>query len=213
VKTGKESFLLPSYHKYGLKSFKDYEKQYLKGKGIRTVGVKGWFDIQGDYVYFVWEGDLKIFKINIKSGEINAFEGEKTTGYVKPHVSENLLRGYWELGEGNSNRIKRERSEMSYVRNIFTNGNYIYVVVEGPGKSNFRMQFYSLNGVFINEAPIPGKPDSRMYLDKERNVLYSLSSELAEDSNERYFMLEYKIGNQKKKTKYHLLTLQSELKN
>lgn len=41
------------------------------------IAIKVFIDIQGDGIYFVWEGDLKITKIDIKSGEFTSF-GYKT---------------------------------------------------------------------------------------------------------------------------------------
>ena len=83
------TFLLPSYHKYGLKSFDEYETKYHRKSDIRTIGIVVFFDIQGDDVYFVWEGDLKILKINMKSGKL-VFFGKKPSHYIKPFATKEM---------------------------------------------------------------------------------------------------------------------------
>jgi hypothetical protein len=170
-----------------LKSVDEYETKYRKEPDIRAIGIKGVFDVHQDNVYFAWEGDLRIVKINIKSGAIRTYEGKKQPGkYVKPHAFRGLLDS---LLSRDRYRHQIERQKMSYVRNIFiTNREHILVIYEGPGEANFRAQFYTLDGKFLDEVPLPGKPSYRMYLNKEKNILYSLANRGVE-----YFILKYKI--------------------
>jgi hypothetical protein len=186
-------FLLPSYYKYGLKSFREYETQYRRKSDFQTIGILGFCDIQRDDVFFVWEGDLRIIKINLNSGK-KIFFGEKKSHYIKPFTSKQLLEGY---RNRNSDIIRSEKARMSYITNIFAGSNYVLLFYEGPVKqdreSNLMLQFYTLAGEFIKEISIPGKPDSRMYIDKDRELLYSLSSEVDVSFNEGYYISEYKI--------------------
>ena len=185
-------FLLPSYCKYGLKSFNDYVTQYRRKPDIKAIGISSRLDIHRDDVYFVWEGDLRIIKINIGSREWTSF-GEKTPSYIKPFASRRLLEGY---SKGNPKVTRIEKTKMSFIRDIFVNPKYVMVIYEGPimqdKSSNFRLQFYTLDGDFIKEVPISGKPDRKMWFDKDMNILYSLSSKLIEDV-EHYFILKYEI--------------------
>ena len=191
------TFLLPSYYKYGLISVEDYESQYLKKTGIRAIGIYGMFDVYRDGVYFVWEGDLKIIKLNYISAEVLISFGEKPSHYVKPNPSKKLVEGYLKR---NLDTIIGERAKMSYVRDIFVSPKYVMVIYEGPFKqdkeSNFWLQFYTLDGDFINEVPIPGAPDRRMWLDKNSDILYSLTSKQNEKGT-NYSILEYKIFQKK----------------
>ncbi len=185
-------FLLPSYYKYGLRSFEDYENQYRNKPDIRGIGINGWFDIEGDGAYFIWEGDLKVVKINTETGEIINSFGKKTEYYIKPEVSENLLEGY---NKGKIDIIERERARMSFVTNIFAGSNYILVIYNTPkreGLSNYRIQFYTLSGNFIDERPIPGQPGQNMWFDKERNILYSLCNQNSDDQG-NYYLIKYEI--------------------
>ncbi len=79
---------------------------------------------------------------------------------------------------------------MSFVRNIFTNPKYVLVIYEGPNPKNFRLQFYTLEGTFKGEVPIPGQPNWKMWYDKNGNFLYSLSNN---SDKGVYFILKYKI--------------------
>ena len=68
---------------------------------------------------------------------------------------------------------------MSYVRNIFASPGYVFVIYEGPDKqnkkSNFRLQFYTPDGDYIIEVPVTDKPGFKMWFDKDKSILYSLS--------------------------------------
>ena len=187
----KRNFLLPSYYKYGLKSFKEYKSKYKESE-IPSIGIRGWLDVYGDDVYFAWEGDLRIIKLNIKTRDL-IFFGKKTSHYVKPFASEKLIKGH---RVGDINLTLGERAKMSYIRNIFAIPKYVLVIYEGPVKkdkeTNFRLQLYSLNGDFLKDLPIPGKPDHKMWFDKEKKILYSLSTGKPTEQP-RYSILKYKI--------------------
>lgn len=192
--TGQATFLLPSYYKYGLESYQQYEAKYLRKPDFKAMGGIGFFDVYNDNAYFVWESDLKIIKINIKSRKLSFF-GKKTAQYVKPHATKKLLEGY---RARDKKIIQTERAGMSFIRDIFAGPKYVIVIYEGPAEkdnpSNFRLQLYTLRGEFLQEISIPDKPSYRLYLDKNRNILYSLSSELDADLNEHFFMLKFKIS-------------------
>ena len=187
------TFLLPSYYKYGLQSYREYEIFYKRKKDIPSIGIWASFDIQGDDIYFAWEGDLRIIKLNIKSGAMTFF-GKKTPNYVKPYASKKIHEAFLTR---DFNSVRSERSKMSYVRNVFTSSKYVLVIYEGPAKegraANIWLQFYTLTGDFIKEELIPEKAGYYMYFDKDEHVLYSLSSELDDDLNEHFLIIKYKL--------------------
>jgi hypothetical protein len=183
--------LLTTFQKFGFKSFEEYEK---RSKEMRDIGIGAWFDIYKDYAYFVWEGNLKITKINIDTKTINSKPfGTQPSHYVKPYISKKLIEAFHKR---NPDQIRSEKPKMSYVKNIFVTSKYILLIYEGPiipGKgSNFILQFYTLDGDFLREVPIPGQPDQRMWFDKDRNILYSLCNKSSQNP-EDYFVLKYKI--------------------
>ncbi|MCK5058206.1 MAG: hypothetical protein KAT34_16255 [Candidatus Aminicenantes bacterium] len=176
------TFLLPSYLKYGLKSPAEYKDKYHNSLAIKALGINGLFALRGDYIYFAWEGDLKIIKMDMETGREVPFKraDRKGSPYVRPSTSNYfpaLLRGY---EAKDTDIIRRAKTKMSLVRHIFTDAEHIYVVYEGPivkksGKeSNFHLQIYSINGEFLADVPIPGQPDRPMYFDADQCLLYSL---------------------------------------
>lgn len=188
VTTARPTFLLPSYLKFGLKHPQEFNTKLLIEDDIITIGTEGWFDVQGEDVYFVWEGDLRILKINIKSREKSTFIGEKTFRYIKPHVSDIMRKA---RRSRNFKTVRSEMAKMSYIRNIFASPQYVLIVFEGPGESNFWMQFYTLDGNFIKEVHIPGPPGWLMNFNKDKDMLYSLSRK--ERDGPKYLM-KYKIS-------------------
>lgn len=185
IKKGNSEYLVRSYQKYELSPKNEDEAIFLK-KGI---GVKASIDVQGDNVYFAWEGNLRIIRLNIETKEWFAFRPEEECNYIRPRLSEEVLA---KRAVGDFDAALREREKMCLVRNLFVDEKNVLVVYEvplSPGKeSNFWLQFYTLEGEFINEKPIPDQPNRRMAFDKERNILYSLVNKEGE-----YFVLKYKI--------------------
>jgi hypothetical protein len=195
------TFLLPSYYKYGLKSHPDYYQQYRGEYNIRVIGIIAKFDILNNDVYFVWEGNLKIIKIDILSGEINqnTFVEEKSN-YKKPYATDKMIEAY-QKKDIDFIDSKRKREGMSYIRNIFTSSKYVLVIYEGsiPNEENedrktkFWLRFYFLDGKLEKEIPINAQSGSKMWLDKDRDILFLLSSE-SNLSGGNYFILKYEIS-------------------
>ena len=183
------TFLLPSSRKFGLNSTPGREVQAMENRDIPAIGARGWFDIHRDDAYYTWEGNLKIFKLNIVSGDITPEPfGTQSPHYIKPYPSLELLEA---RSKRDMNLVRKEKARMSYVRNIFTTSKYVLAIYEGPTESNFRMQFYSLDGDFIKEVPIPAQPDRRMWFDKDK-FLYSLTGPPSSKGAE-YSLLKYEI--------------------
>lgn len=191
---GKTKLLLQSYHKYGFASQREYGNKYLNKPDTTAIGIGAWFDSRGDDVYLAWEGDLKISKLNIKSGKLDFF-GKKTASYVKPHASKALLDA---RRTRNVMAIESEWAKMSYVTNIFTCADYVFVIYKGPvkqeGELNVRLQLYTSAGKYLAEIPMPGNPSHRMFFDKDKKMIYSLTNELDDELSEKYFVLEYRVS-------------------
>ncbi|MCK5058209.1 MAG: hypothetical protein KAT34_16270 [Candidatus Aminicenantes bacterium] len=195
LESGQTTFLLPSYRKYGLDSPAEYNEKYMNGVGIRMLGISGWFAVQDDFAYFAWEGDLKIIKMDVKSGREVPFERavRKHSPYKRPSTSPNfsaLLEGY---KAKDPEIIRREKDKMFFVRHVFTNSKYVYVVYEGPvnQRSRFRLQVYNLRGDSVANSPIPGQPGTPMFFDRKCNTLYSISK----SGKNNYSVLKYEISN------------------
>jgi len=192
IRTRKISYLLPSYQKYNQKNAEDYVIEYYRKQTLPAIGIKAFIDIQGDDAYFVWEGELRIIKLNLHSRETKVF-GKKTPYYTKPDgakLSYSYLRGDFET-------TWKERKTMAYVRNIFATPRHVFLVYE-TGKSDksnvstFMLQRYSPEGNYITEDSIPDNPGAQMWFDKESYELYAFSKQ-SDSNNGEFTILKYKI--------------------
>jgi hypothetical protein len=170
------TFLLQSFQKYGLELRNDNDIDSIKN----NIAFKGWFDVQGDFAYYVWEGDARVWKINLTTKKVDRF---------------GLPKGY----KGNYKKPEIKKDGI-FVRNIFTNIDNIFVIYQLPEESlkkgkepAFRMHIYTLNGSYIKDVPIPGNPNRWMYFDKDSNFLYSLSNKI-EGKGENYSINKYLIS-------------------
>jgi hypothetical protein len=195
-KNDQYTYYLPGYLKYGLNSEKDFKKELLRKPDISAIGGSAYFDIHGDFAYYIWEGDLKIFKINLKTKAISTF-GEKTANYITPYASKRLINAFGRGSIQSANIRGSEREKMSYVRQIFTTKKHVLVIYEArDSKHNdlgYMMQFYTLDGNFVKEISMPRKPGFGMFLDKHKNVLYSITPVPEGDIDESHYILKYTI--------------------
>jgi hypothetical protein len=201
-KKGHHIYFLPSYLKFGLSSENEYKTEYLKKPNRTAIGVTGRFDIHGDFAYYVWEGDLKIFKINLKTKEITTF-GKKMPHYVKPYTTQKLINAFFNM---QGNFVQKERNKMSYVRQIFTTKKHVILLYTVPVKNGsgheYMVQTYKMDGNFVEESKFPGKAPDTIWFDKKNSILYILALETDKEIDESYHILKYKFhDNDKSKNK------------
>ena len=190
------TYLLPGYLKFGLESEESYKTSFFKKPDLTSIGVKGIFDIHGDFAYFVWEGDLKIFKIGLKTRKIGTF-GKKTPGYVKPYTTKKIINAFYSR---QGKFIMEERRKMSYVKEIFTTQKHVMVIYTASGKNNderlYLVHFYTMTGDFVKEAVLPAlsnKAGALMSFDKRKNLLYTITTEADDALDESRYVSKYKI--------------------
>jgi hypothetical protein len=192
----KPELLLRSKEAYQINESENFVEG-IGAKYLEAIGVRNYFDIEGDFAYFVWMGDLRVTKIDIVSGlKIGNPFGEKTKNYVQPEATPELVDTFYQMRENREfrDRYLREIRKFSIIRNIFTTSEHVIVVYEGPykydGKSeNFQAQFYSLDGKFVTEVPLRDQLSNIMRFDRDKKILYSLST----SEKGAYFILMYKI--------------------
>lgn len=168
INTAKKTFLLPSWEKYGRSDKEEYKNDY-KNNNIPAIGIMAFFDIEGDFVYFAWEGDLRVIKINLNTLEHEVF-GKKTKLYKKPVATENLVKYY--VGN-NASGVQLERSRFSYIRSVFVSEGNLFLLYEGP-QQIVKLQKYNLTGEFLNESSISSVPYTKQCFVKQSNKMYSL---------------------------------------
>jgi len=178
-------YLLPSHLKYGLKTHEEYVEEYFKKQTLPAIGIKGFFDVQGDDLFYVWEGGLRVIKVSLCNKSITKVFGHETSHYTKPdgsRLSEPYIKGEfpttWKLQES-----------FSYVRNIFATSQNVFVVYETGKKtdsdvSTFRLQMYTLDGEFLKDLLIPGNPGRQMCFDKENNELFAFTKSTVDGKDE-----------------------------
>ncbi|UCH95258.1 MAG: hypothetical protein JSV88_00045 [Candidatus Aminicenantes bacterium] len=192
IKNGQTNYLLPSHEKYNLESYDEYVLEYRQKQTLPAIGIKAFIDIQGDDLFFVWEGALRIIKLDLVSKKQVVF-GHATPHYTKPDGSR-LSDSY---KKRKVETTWKKRKKMTYVRNIFATSRHVFLVYE-MGKNNksntskFRMQTYTLEGDFLGDVLFPGNPGRQMWFDKEKYELYAFSEQPGNDNGE-FSILKYKI--------------------
>ncbi|HLP44375.1 MAG TPA: hypothetical protein VK469_00405 [Candidatus Kapabacteria bacterium] len=182
--------ILSSFEKYGLKSNEEYEIEYRQKPNIKAKGINSCFDVQGDDVYFAWEANYKIIKLNLKSRQVSYF-GQKPRNYVEP-AADKLVEAFQKR---NNEMMKTARESMSYIAKVFTTDVFVLVIFAGPFNQangfNYTLQLYDLNGKYLGETAVPGQPEDRMHFDKGRKILYSL---LRNSVNSGYIISKYMVS-------------------
>ena len=154
----------------------------------------GVFDIAGDFAYFAWEGDLNVFKINLKTKQHTSF-GEKTSLYRKPKATKTALEG---LKARRFKEMAKEKKKQSYVKKIFATEKNVLLVYSARGANGEnkgdRLQFYTNEGRYIKEEPLPVETGRTLCMDKKKSIIYILSSDLDSDDNTLFYIHTYSIG-------------------
>ena len=184
--TKQRHFLLLSHEKYHL-SYTGYLLKYYGFRMIPMVGIRGFVDVRGDDAYFIWEGKLRIIKINLETKKSTNF-GYQTEHYIEPFLSPGLLKAHLDK---DYTQVINEKAKMSYVKYIFAAPQYIWVVYAAPRQGHLRMQQYTPEGNFLDDIQIPGNLDQVLWFDKDSDTLYSLSKV----GNKEHKISIYKVNN------------------
>jgi hypothetical protein len=195
--SNKNVYLLPVEQKYGFDSLKEYKKAYHDQGDIVTIGIGAYCDWYGDNVYYVWEGNLRIIKINIKTGKKAVF-GQKSPYYFRPEPSKVMKQAY---RERNTKILDKKRERLCYIYGIFAGRDYvglIYVTAKQKPEDTqkIKMQFYTPGGNFINEITPVGKNTltTNFYLKKDEDIIYFIDMKTDEEKmSEVYSLLKFKI--------------------
>ena len=197
INKGYLNYLLPSYQKYHLKDFEVYVSEYREKHIIPSIGIKAYIDIHGDKLFFVWEGEPRIIKINLRTQDKTVF-GKTTSHFAIGDKT--LLSKFYNKGE--LKKWEKLREERAYIRNIFTTSKHVFLIYE-TGKNNecsvstFRVQIYTPEGKFLNDVKLPGNMGRKIWFDKDNYNLYALSIQHGNKKKE-LLILKYKLEMTKK---------------
>jgi hypothetical protein len=191
-------YLLPSYLQYGFKSANEYDRKYRE---ISPIGSESFFYICKDYIYYVWEGRLRIIQMNLNTKKVKFF-GQETKNYTRPKVTKGILQA---RKERKSIKERKEKQKMSWVRGVFADNEFIGLLYTNYDKASSLwkalLQLYSLEGKLLSEVKLPDAVDFSMrgpsyFYHKENHHLYILSRRLKESNYlDEYEILKYKIVN------------------
>ena len=191
-------YLLPLYLKYGFKSSNEFDRKYRE---ISPIGTESFFYICKDYIYYVWEGRLRIIQMNLNTKKVKFF-GQETKNYTRPKVTKGILQA---RKERKSIKERKEKQKMSWVRGVFADNEFIGLLYNNYDKASSLwkalLQLYSLEGKLLSEVKLPNAVDFSMegpsyFYHKENHHLYILSRQLNEkDYLDEYEILKYKIVN------------------
>ncbi|MHB8094478.1 MAG: hypothetical protein ACYDH0_05990 [Candidatus Aminicenantales bacterium] len=203
IKNDDVSYLMSNHTKFGYSSRAGF---LAKGEEVGFFGSAGYCDYYGDYVYLIWEGNLKVFKIKLTNKEISSF-GEPSSGYRKPRMNR-ALRDADRIEDSRKSmgRIFTEKQKMSFITGIFADMDYVGVVYENYDKKESlwkaSLQLYSLKGELILDCPLPGAvraSDFRnrsIQYDKVKKRLFYLSITSDKSSDfEKYEIYKYQLMN------------------
>jgi hypothetical protein len=192
-KNGQYDYLVPDWVKFGFPSVKAYDAAREDTWAIGSIGYCAWW---GDNAYLAWIGDIKVFKIHMKTKQMQTF-GEKTDNYSQPVSSAQLTKA---IKNRNFDVYNKLRDKFSFLMGIFTNKNYLLLTYMKPKakgqKINSRMlQFYTLDGDFINELQITREEGCALYLRKDRDILYMLQVVYAneDETDEKFKITRFKM--------------------
>ena len=141
---------------------------------------------------------MRIVKKNIKSGTTKIF-GQKSLDYIKPNASPEMIKAYYYR---NSDKLTLLKRKMSYVHDIFIGKNFVGLIYGNEDKNSqwqFTIQFYSLDGLFLNEKKIsglnPALDSYTFFFRNDINTLYYLYHTIDEkDLEDIYEIMSYKVN-------------------
>lgn len=136
------SLVMPWAIRYGMKPGSDYMQKHLAHAAQLGLGMS-YFDLVGDDVFYVWEGELRIIRINLKSRTWSFF-GKETANFVRPRL----------IGA----RSRRPADDkFSRIWGIFADKEKVLLFYANPNPDFKRLkvffQVYDLDGTFLGELP------------------------------------------------------------
>ncbi len=166
---------------------------------IFALPMGGYIDSSDDYIFYVKESELKIFRINRKTNK-KIFFGNKTKNYIEPVANSELLKA---LSVRDDKKLKILHQDMSLLKGIFvvnkkTLGVLFTKYIKKSDSTDVYIQFYNTSGKFINEelllhAKSFFSEGITSYFQKSKSTLYILDTSIKEDFDQDFILNKFSI--------------------
>ncbi len=196
-------YLLRNEFKYGYTpdQSNQFQNDWKERKNFSSFDQSGFFEVFKNDIYFIWPGDLRIIKINIKDKSTRIIK-HKTDNYIKPFVSKELIEAY---KKRDSSTVRELRKNMSFVGGVFVTQKHIGLIYRGTFDSSLRggpvyIQFFTHEGKFLEESKLQGAVgdvffSKTFHYSEETSKLYYLNRKETQDDEDDYIyeLLVFKI--------------------
>lgn len=197
IEDGRIRYILPNYVKYGFSSFREYDAN--KNDKLQ-IGGAAYCDVDDRFIYFIWEGDLRIIKIDRKTLSRETF-GVITKNYRKPAMTNALTAAFNAM---NNEGIDAEYQKMSFVNGIFADKDFLGVLYQNydsrEGLWKIFLQLYSLDGRLLKESALSDAVTyveyhcNNTFYDRTDRSLYYLSITYDKATSlDQYRIIKYRI--------------------
>jgi hypothetical protein len=194
---GQLRYILPIETKYGFSSLNEFESK--KGS-LLSLGSTAYCDVFGGSILFVWEGNLRIIKIDKATNAFVTF-GKKPANYIKPKVTRALEEAFQTLS---AKDVETEYSKMSFINGLFADKDFVGVIYQNFDEKTslwkMYVQFYSPRGELLKEIDLPEAETyisfraNTSYYDRAKRALYFLSITYDQKTTlDQYKIMKYKI--------------------
>jgi hypothetical protein len=157
-------YVMPWAVRYGMNEGSDFMQKHIAYARELGLGMS-YLDLVGDDVFYVWEGELRILKINLKSKTWTSF-GKETKNFVRPKLT-------------GSTSVRPSERKFSHIWGLFADKEKVLLYYANPNPDEKRLkvffQIYDLNGTFLAELSFT---DSAELIDIMRCVYHKESGTL-----------------------------------
>lgn len=192
LKTGAIDYLIASREKY------DFDSKLSKSWTV--IGQFGYCAADGQFIYYVWQGDLRIVRKELETRALKSF-GNKTNNYHQPIVTATWQSAYDSLNQAD---MLKEKRKYSFVSGVFADTEFVGIIYYNYnckiGAWAPILQVYSPDGALLSElmlheaSSIDDYTLKHFYYRKDINRLYYLSSKRGDNNVGEYRISIFEIN-------------------
>jgi hypothetical protein len=167
--------IIPRYQIFGYSSQDEYEKHFADD--IAPLGMRVLCAQYRENVYAIWDRNLKIFKKNSKTKDINFF-GEKTRQFIPLKNTKEFHTAY---KNKNIKKLQEMIHKCSFISTIAATDKYFILIYHNikDSKKYVYVQFYDNTGDFLEEKELPLPSRYGMfYISPDAKNIYELCDDI-----------------------------------